>query len=161
MYSDCFNPMGIAILQQNYDKKKNKFSVNFRYFFRINFVKKVRFFQGKIKTEGTNETEKVYNEVFEPMVKDYLSENQKRLTRPVPKTKKKLTKSAKLKAKMEDMEESHKEEIDALKKDYDKQISTMKSEITTLKAENDTLKQRTYIIIAVVVSLVIFYKILF
>lgn len=89
MYCDYFNPMSITIIDQGYDKKKNKFSVNFKHFFRINFVKSVMFFQSKIKSEAISATHKAYNTYVMPLIKEYMQKYQDKFVRPVPKTEKK------------------------------------------------------------------------
>jgi hypothetical protein len=61
-FSDAFNPMTITIVEQNYDKKKNKLSLSLQTFFRVNFVKSVMFFEKKIRTEANKETTMCYKD---------------------------------------------------------------------------------------------------
>ena len=54
-YCDYFNPMLISIIQQEYNKKKNQFSISFRVFFRMNFVKKSCLSKGWLKTKQSTQ----------------------------------------------------------------------------------------------------------
>lgn len=152
--------MSIMVVEQNYDKKKNKMSVNLRFFFRVNFVKSVMFFQGKIKNEGISESKKVSKNIFEPLVTKYLSKYQENFVRPIPKTKKKLTKAAKLQMQIEDMEAEHEEQTKALRKDYESQIAKLKEDLAAAQTESSNLNQRFKITIVAFVILVIIYKLL-
>lgn len=116
------------------------------------------FFQGKIKTEAVNETKKVSKSVFEPMVTNYLSKYQEKFVRPLPKTKKKLTKAAKLQLQIEDMQGEHEDQIKTLRKDYEFQITKLKEELTATQAESNSLNQKFKITIVAFVILVIIYK---
>ena len=44
-FSDCFFPLYIFNIEQVYDKKKNKLSIEVKKYLRVNFVKSVMFFQ--------------------------------------------------------------------------------------------------------------------
>jgi len=158
MYCDCFNPMSICIVEQKYDKKKNKFSVHMKYYFRVNFVKSVRFFQNKIRTEAINETTKTYKESFDPVTEKYLEKFQPQFKRPIPVLKKKLTKSAKLMMKMEDMETEHEEQVATLKKSYEQQISKLSQELESVKEVNSQLSTRLYMAIGLFLLLLFIFK---
>jgi hypothetical protein len=157
-YWDYFNPMGISIVEQKYDKKKNRFSVNLRYFFRVNFVKSVMFFQNKIKTEAINETTKWFKDFIGPMITQYLERHQSKFKRPLPKLKKKMTKADRLRMQIEDMEIAHEEELQVLRKDYESQISVLNQEIQQVREQNDQLAKRLYIAIVCFLLLAILLK---
>lgn len=157
-YWDYFNPMGISIVEQKYDKRKNKFSVHLRYFFRVNFVKSVMFFQNKIKTEAVNETTKWYKDFIGPMISKYLERQKPKFKRPLPKIKKKMTKADKLRMQMEDMETTHEEELQILRKDYETKISDLNQEIEQMKDQNAQLAKRLYIAIVCFLLLAVLLK---
>lgn len=153
--------MGIHIAEQIYDKKKNKLSVTFRLYFRVNFLKSVMFFENKIRNGASEETKKVYQDFFVPMIIKYLAKYEPRFVRPIPKIKKKLTKADKLQLQIEDMQTEHEDEILALKKDYEKQIVTLKQLLENSNEERAVLAQRIQIIagaLLVLVLLLILYS---
>ena len=151
---DCFNPMYTHIIEQKYDKKKNKFSVSIKYYFRVNFVKSVMFFQSKIKTEAQKETKSTINEILCPMIREYLSEFSERFIRPIPKSKKKMTKVAKLQLEIEDLQTENEENMNKLKKDYESQISSLNQELTESKEENEALEFKFKIVSGVLAALI-------
>lgn len=159
-FCDWFNPMGIVVLEQDYDKKKNKFSVNLQFFFRVDFVKSVSFFKSKIKNEALAATQKVYSEYFDPMVTEYMAKYQPKFVRPVPKLKKKMTKAAKLQLQIEDMEADHQEEIAKLRKDYESQVSALKNQLEQASVDHNTVLLRVKIAAVVAVFVLIIFKLL-
>lgn len=150
--------MSITIVTQHYDKKKNKLSVTFKHYFRVNFVKSVMFFQGKIKSEAINETSGIYKNSLEPMIIKHLSKFQENFKRPIPKIKKKLSKAAKLQMQIEDMEAEHEDQLKSIQKNYETQISQLKEEMSSLESKNNSLNQRFKIMLAVMILLIVTYK---
>jgi methyl-accepting chemotaxis protein len=149
--------MGIHIAEQMYDKKKNKLSVSVQIYFRVNFVKSVMFFEKKIKTEAIEQTKKMYDYNFIPVIIQYLAKLMPRFVRPIPKIKKKLTKADKLLVQIDDMQTEQEEEILALKKDFDKQLSTLKQTLEDLNEQHDTLTRNVKMIAGVVLVAMLFY----
>lgn len=150
--------MGITIVEQLYDKKKNKFSVNFKYNFRVNFVKSVMFFQNKIKSEALNETTKVYKSIVEPMITEYLANYQDQFKRPAPKIKKKMSKAARLQMQLEDLQADHEEQIKVLKKEHDTKINELQEKLNILHSEHTNLNLKLKGGIAGLILLIILYK---
>lgn len=164
---DCFNPMNIQIVEQLYDKKKNSFKIEVKMYARVNFVKSVMFFQNKIKTEAKKEVTSVYPDIYTPLVKEYLKEFQPKFVRAVPKSKKKLTKVAKLKLELEDLQTEHEEVLAKLSKDHEKEMGDVKDQLEEVKQDFSALETKAKImaaalaIIGVVFILRIFYWLLF
>lgn len=93
------------------------------------------FFKKKIWNETKKETTTTFTDILVPKIEKYLSPSFSKFVRPIPKTKKKLTKSDKLKMQLEDMEVEHEEQITELKKDFDHKVKAKEEELEQTKEQ--------------------------
>ena len=89
------------------------------------------------------------------MVKEYLSKYHENFIRKVPKLKKRMSKFEKIKLQMEDLELEHKEVLENLKKDFEKQLSTSKEELEQVREDYATLLFRAKIIGCVLLLIIL------
>lgn len=152
--------MLISIIEQDYNKKSNQFNVNFRIFFRVNFMKKVMFIQGMIKNEAIRSTELSYSSVIGPLIAEYLQKFQCKFIRPLPVVKKKITKAARLMMEIEELKATHEENLKEVNKQADQNIAKLNAEIEALNRANNEYKKKCAGLVVVLV-MIILYKLFF
>lgn len=147
--------MSIIMIEQFYDKKKNKFSVTMSLNFRVNFVKSVMFFQSKITKEAYKETTMVFNDKFHPLVLEYFGNFKGKFARPIPKTKKKLTKFDKLAIEFDEYRTQQEETTQQLNSEHQKELQILRDQIEELSSQNLAVKNRLIMAMAAFVIIIL------